>query len=116
MAGKHSSKGSRSDVSVRGNELEEGLEEADNGDRYDEILEKRPRLSGIQQRQIKRRVNKVREDQESERVALESSQRVLEQWEKDIIEKIGVGLSVVGVILSRPPPPHTHTHTCCRSP
>jgi len=71
MAGKHSSKGSRSDVSVRGNELEEGLEEADNGDGFYEILAKRPRLSGGQQKQIKMRVNKVREDQEIERVALD---------------------------------------------
>jgi hypothetical protein len=115
MAGQYSSQGSRSNVSGRCNELEEGLEEADNGEGFDGIVAKRPRLSVGQQKQIRMRVNKVREDQESERVALESSQRVLEPWEKDIIEKLPVSLSLVGVILSGPPPP-THTHTCCHSP
>ena len=39
MAGKYSSRGSRGDASERGNELEQGLEEADCGKGFDEILE-----------------------------------------------------------------------------
>lgn len=103
MAGKYSSKGRRSDASERGNELEQGLEEADCGKRFDDILEKWPRLSVSQQKQIKTRINKVREDKESERVALESSQRALKPWEKPIIEKLwstGVSLYIFDMIIS----------------
>ena len=117
MAGKHSSQGSRSNVSGGCNELEEGLEEADNGEGFDEILAKRPHLSSGRQKQIKMRINKVREDQESERVVLESSLRVLEPWEQSITEKLEASLSLVSVILSGPPPPpslHTHTHVVAR--
>ena len=106
MAGKYSSKGSRGDASERGNELEQGLEEADCGNGFDDILEKWPRLSVSQQKQIKTRVNKVREDKEMKRVALESSQRVLKPWEKHIIRVIeklgsnGVSLYIFDMIIS----------------